>query len=76
MKHLRFFHSWLGIIVLPWIIVIGATGFYLNHSRTILSWIENAPYDESSFADWTNGPPLNRAQAQITADAIWPDETV
>ena len=76
LRTLRVVHTWLGIIVVPWIIIIGATGFYLNHSRSILALLEATPYDEASFADWPGARPVSRAEAQATAENIWPDELI
>lgn len=76
LRTLRLVHTWLGIIIVPWIIIIGATGFYLNHSRGILALLDAAPYDESSFADWPGARPVSRPEAQQTAARIWPDEPI
>ena len=38
LRGLRTVHTWLGVLVVPWIIIIGATGFYLNHSKGIQGW--------------------------------------
>jgi len=76
LRLLRQIHSWLGIIVVPWIIIIGFTGFYLNHSRAVLSLIEAAPYDESQFADWPGAAPVDFARALGIANSIWPEEPI
>jgi hypothetical protein len=76
LRSLRFVHAWLGIIVVPWIIIIGATGLYLNHSRAIFALIDVAPYDEASFADWPGAAPVSEAQALVVARGVWPDEPV
>jgi hypothetical protein len=46
-------HSWLGILILPWILVIGMTGLYLNHWPFVNRVLTRASYDESQF---TRGP--------------------
>jgi len=76
LKILRVFHSWLGIFVLPWIIIIGATGFYLNHGRAISPLLEAEKYDESLFDLWPPEQPVTREIAEQTALAIWPDEEI
>lgn len=76
LRGLRTLHTWLGVLVVPWVIIIGATGFYLNHSRTILSILDSAPYDESLFADWPGSAPVDRTAALATASGVWPDQPV
>jgi hypothetical protein len=34
---LRNVHTWLGVMILPWVIIAGVTGLYMNHSSLILS---------------------------------------
>ena len=34
---LRNLHTWLGVMILPWVIIAGVTGLYMNHSSLILS---------------------------------------
>jgi len=75
LRVLRTIHSWLGIFVFPWIVAIGATGFYLNHERAILPLFETAQYDESQFALWPGAVPATRDSAMAVAAAVWPGET-
>lgn len=76
LRFLRFIHSWMGIIVVPWIIIIGATGLYLNHSRMIMSAIEGEPYDESRFVEWPLIEQMDVSHAEEVAAGIWPSEVV
>lgn len=76
LRMLRTLHGWLGIFVLPWVVVIGASGFYLNHSRTILPWLEGGDYEESRFDEWPAAEPVPLATAQAVAARYWPDEPV
>ena len=76
LRRLRTVHTWLGVLVVPWIIIIGATGFYLNHSKTILSMLEATPYDEARFSDWPGSVAVDRASALAKAVGIWPEEPV
>ncbi len=76
LRLLRTVHSWLGIVIFPWIVAIGATGFYLNHERAILPLIAAADYDESRFERWPGAAPAGREAAVAVAAAVWPGETV
>ncbi len=75
-KFFRVTHGWLGIIVFPWIFVIGLTGLYLNHKSFVLDWIEQFEYDESAFSEWPNPQPPTMTDALIIAQSIWPDEDI
>lgn len=51
-RKLRKLHGWLGALILPWIVIAGATGFYMNHERMVLSWFpDRAMPTAESFAD-------------------------
>lgn len=72
---LRFVHGWLGIIVLPLVLAIGLTGFYLNHPDRVDGWLQSASYDEAKFDNWPNPLPVDEAGARAVAVAMWPGET-
>lgn len=77
-KLLKFFkvtHGWLGVIVFPWIFVIGLTGLYLNHKSMVLDWIGTNEYDESQFADWPTKN-VSVSEALAIANMYWPEEDV
>ncbi|MFN3280590.1 MAG: hypothetical protein ACK40I_02810 [Tabrizicola sp.] len=59
MRLLKTVHGWLGVIVLPWVIVIGLTGLFLNHEKLVMGWLEGEGYDEAQFDRW----PGARAQS-------------
>ncbi|SDJ33857.1 hypothetical protein SAMN05421850_11425 [Lutimaribacter saemankumensis] len=46
LKFLRTLHSWLGLIALPWVILFGFTGFYLNHGQAIRSVLPLVSYED------------------------------
>ena len=73
LKWCRTIHSWLGVIILPWVIVIALTGFYINHPQgfhTILG------YEDISNADVASLAPVQVSQQLVDtiAKANWPDE--
>ncbi len=69
-RFLKSLHGWLGILIMPWIIVIGLTGFYLNHSKLVLSYFPSASYDEAQFKDWPNPFPMDEAAAKAVAEYV------
>lgn len=73
---LRTVHGWIGVFVFPWIIVIGATGFYLNHAQPILAVLEGPKYDESRFDEWPVTEPVTEASARAVAMGVWPGEAI
>jgi len=75
LKFFRVSHGWLGLIVFPWILIIGLTGLYLNHSKLVLGWIGSSSYDESQFAEWPEQG-LSQADALIVAQSVWASEPV
>jgi len=76
LKFFRITHGWLGLIVFPWILVIGLTGLYLNHGKLVLGWIGASEYDESQFAEWPDAQGVSMTDALTLAQSIWPNEAV
>jgi hypothetical protein len=76
LRLLRTIHAWTGIFIFPWVIIIGATGFYLNHGKMILSVIEGPKYVESRFDDWPVTDPVTQDTARAVAMTVWPDEPI
>lgn len=76
LKYLRSFHGWLGILILPWVLVAGLTGFYLNHARAINALILPPAFDESVFDDWPDPQEGTLTQALKLAAGNWTDEQV
>lgn len=75
MRFLKSLHGWLGVIVLPWVLVIGLTGIYLNHERVLFDMLPGATYDESRFDGWPDPKPIDRAEALAAAERIWPGQS-
>jgi len=76
MRFLKTVHGWLGMIVLPWVIIIGLTGLYLNHERLVMGWLEGEAYDEAQFDSWPGTKPVTVEAAQALAEALFPGSDV
>ena len=63
MRLLKTVHGWLGVFVLPWVIIIGLTGLYLNHERLVMGLLEGEGYDEAQFDAWPDPQPMTAAAA-------------
>lgn len=73
-RTLRTIHGWLGFFVLPWIIIIGLTGLYLNHSDLVLKYLPNQDYNEADFDKWPNPQPISLMDAETLATRIFAAE--
>lgn len=76
MRFLKTVHGWLGVIVLPWVIIIGLTGLYLNHERLVTGWLEGDSYDEAQFDAWPGAQPLTVEAAEALAGSVYPGATL
>ena len=48
MKALRTIHSYMGVIALPWVILFGISGLYLNHPNLITIILPSSSYSDTS----------------------------
>lgn len=76
LKILRTLHSWLGIIVLPWVVFFGFTGFYLNHAEFVRPVLPLTSYAEAQEQFPLLHVPLTADQAADIARAWWPDSAI
>ncbi len=76
LRGLRTIHAWLGFFVLPWILIIGATGFYLNHYQAITAFLDGAAYDESRFSSHPDAHAIGYKEAFALAETIWPGQQI
>lgn len=76
MRMLKTVHGWLGVIVLPWVIIIGLTGLFLNHEKLVMGWLQGQGYDEAQFDTWPGARVLTVEEAQAVAEAIVPGGAV
>jgi hypothetical protein len=68
----RTMHSWLGALVMPWVLIIGATGFYLNHAQSVLELLGQTELSQSDLDNLTELPVTAQMVRQI-AETVWPD---
>ena len=64
---LRTLHSWLGVLILPWVILAGFTGLYLNHEDLVLSVLPDGDVGAPAFVD--GGTVQDEASARALAEA-------
>jgi len=70
---LRKVHSWLGIFILPWVVVIGLTGLYLNHSKLVIGMLPFAQRASLSQIDnWQNRVASTPETTREIARSLWP----
>lgn len=72
MRFLKTVHGWLGVIVLPWVIVIGLTGLFLNHEGLVRGWLDGSGYDEAQFDAWPGAMPASVDAARALAERLYP----
>lgn len=65
-------HSWLGVLILPWVVAIGFTGLYMNHDDLILSLFPTDHYDTAAFDASPEARAQDAAAAEIFARRLAP----
>ncbi len=73
---LRKTHSLLGVFIFPLVLVAGFTGFYLNHSSSLFSFLASQKYDETQFSNWPDIVPTTVSSASALANKIWPKSEI
>lgn len=63
LKVIRTIHSYLGIIALPWVILFGISGLYLNHPNLITNILPASSYSNTSEQFAPLETPLTSEQA-------------
>lgn len=76
MRLLKTVHGWLGVIVLPWVIIIGFTGLFLNHESLFINVLSADSYDEAQFDSWPGARPVTVDEARALATRLYPAETL
>ncbi|MBM3520022.1 MAG: PepSY domain-containing protein [Alphaproteobacteria bacterium] len=72
LQWLRSIHGWLGLFVMPWIVLIGFTGFYLNHPQPVLAWLDRGDIDDGAFPTAPAGTAVDEAYALAIAGKLLP----
>lgn len=73
MKTLRIIHSYLGLIALPWVILFGVSGLYLNHPSLITNILPASAYSDNAEQFELLETPLSSEQAADIARAYFQD---
>ncbi len=61
LRLVRTLHGWMGVIVVPWVILYGLTGFYLNHERQVNSFFVKDTVDQHWSEDASGRLPTEEA---------------
>ncbi|MBF0368851.1 MAG: PepSY domain-containing protein [Magnetococcales bacterium] len=71
---IRSIHSWTGLVVFPLLLIVGVTGYYLNHE----SWFKPLFETEVEITDTfeKNRRPVHKNQAMALAKQLWPQEKI
>lgn len=67
-RFLKTLHSWLGVMILPWVIIAGLTGFYMNHSKLVLALFPTDGMGPDRFVQ--TGAPQTRDTAWMLAEGV------
>ncbi len=74
-RSLKTLHGWLGVFILPWVIIIGLTGLYLNHKTLVKSAL---PFTEKVGIElidqWPNPITATANTALNIARDTWPQD--
>ncbi|MCP4981910.1 MAG: PepSY domain-containing protein [Gammaproteobacteria bacterium] len=71
MKFLRTIHAWIGIVFMPWIVVIGLTGLYLNHAKVINNLLYERNIDEALLDQKFEKPVIDKDLVQQITMRAW-----
>lgn len=72
-RQLRNIHSWMGILSLPWIMLFGLSGLYLNHPQLVSSVLPSPNYSDNAETFAPLETPLTPEFAAVIAHKYWPD---
>lgn len=73
-RFLKTLHSWLGVMILPWVVAAGFTGLYMNHDDLILSvFPDTEHYDAALFDASPKAQKVDEAGAERIAEGLAPE---
>jgi len=75
-KTCRTVHSWLGIALFPWVVIIGITGVYLNHYKALYPLIVQEEFLEGDFTGQALTYDMALQQIKDIALKDWPNQKI
>ena len=72
-RMLKAIHSWLGVVILPWVILAGLTGLYMNHRDLVLSVFPQESFDPVQFDAAPEAVAQDQSSALLIARAAMQD---
>ncbi|NVK02875.1 MAG: PepSY domain-containing protein [Oceanospirillaceae bacterium] len=72
-RHLKTLHSWMGLIALPWVILFGLSGLYLNHPQLVSQILPDSAYGAEAEMFASLDVPLTPETAANIARQYWPE---
>lgn len=69
---IKIIHAWLGVFVMPWVICVGLTGFYMNHPDLVLGLLPEGGYDAAAFDGDARARPVTKDAAFAAALRVLP----
>ena len=71
-RRLRMLHGWLGALILPWVVLAGLTGLYLNHRSLVMDYLPTGNWSApEAFASTDVAQPVPDAVAAIVLAASY-----
>lgn len=75
-RFLRTLHAWMGAVILPWVVLAGFTGLYMNHPDLMGGFLASSQFDVAGFDQAVGAKSQTALSAREIAVAAVPDETV
>ena len=72
---IRTLHAWMGALILPWVVLAGFTGLYMNHAELISRILPASGFDTAVLAE-SGAAPQDQDSARAIAVAAMPGEAV
>jgi uncharacterized iron-regulated membrane protein len=75
-RFVRTLHAWMGVLILPWVVLAGFTGLYMNHADLMNRLLPAAEFEVASFAAAPGAGVQDQASALALVKAAVPGEAV